>query len=329
MVITSASKHDSDVWFSGRMKRFPGSSDYELLVCSRPLFRRPGWERVKGKYELREDEIDRQLDLLGWTDGEKSPERPAEADPERARDNLLRAARRAAAAVRDYAMSNDFKWFVTLTLDADKVDRYDPVEVTRRLNRWLSNLVQRQGLKYVLVAERHKDGAIHFHGLVNDVPGFISSGTWIVPGHKKPIKARSAKQAREWAEKGDEAGYHEVFNWERWPLGFSTGIRLYGDYHAAVGYVCKYIKKQTSGSAPKVGGRWYYSGGGLRKPSIEYIQLDVEWMRENCPGAFFFPVESVRAEFGVYYGNTGPGAENLGVEKLSLQKPDCEITAKT
>jgi len=297
----SAKKHDSEVYFSGRMKSYPGGY-YEIMSCSKPLFRRPGWERRKGKYELREELIDEELARLGWLD-DQPPEARREPDPEAARANLARAARRAATAVRDYALANDFRWFVTLTLDREKIDRYDVGEVTRKLNRWLSNLVQRDGLRYVLVAERHKDGAVHFHGLVNDVPGFVSSGTWNVPGHKKPIRPRSQRQAVLWAEAGAEEGYHEVFNWHKWPYGFSTGIELYGSYERAVGYVTKYIRKQTEGpEARKVGGRWYYSGGALRKPEVELVQLDTRWMQENCPDAHFFDVPEVGATFGIYRG---------------------------
>ena len=79
---------------------------------------------------------------------------------------------------------------VTLTLDQTQVDRYDMAAITRKLNAWLSNQVQRRGLIYVLVPERHKDGAIHFHGFFNDVLDRVDSGTMIPPGGGKPRKPR-------------------------------------------------------------------------------------------------------------------------------------------
>ncbi|MBO7435187.1 hypothetical protein J6U76_04235 [bacterium] len=300
----------------GRMKRYGDSGYYEIMSCSRPLFRMPGWERRQTKIDAENEFDNYMLRRLGWLDDSgRAGGDSRQPDPEKARDNLARAARRAAVAVRDLAMSNDFSWFVTLTLDQEKIDRYDIGEITKKLNRWLSNLVQRFGLRYVLVAERHKDGAIHFHGLVNDVPGFIPSGTWIVPGRKKPMRPRSKRQLAEWQSLGDASGYHEVFNWERWPLGFSTGIRLYGDYDRAVGYVTKYIKKQISGDeGAKIGGRWYYSGGELERPSVYYVQVDTEWMKENCPGAFFFGVDAVKAEFGIFRAHDSAPAEFLSGE---------------
>ena len=174
-----------------------------------------------------------------------------EATPEEnQRANLDRAMRRARAQVRDIALSNPFRWFVTLTLDQARVDRHDMAAITRKLNAWLDNQVRRHGLAYVLVPERHKDGAIHFHGFFNDAVRAVPSGH---------------------ADKGG----HPIFNLPGWTLGFTTAIQLYGDYHAAVGYVCKYIGKQGE----KPGGRWYYSGGQLARPEVTYADVgprDVE-----------------------------------------------------
>ena len=57
-----------------------------------------------------------------------------------------RARRRAAAKVRDLALSNRFRWFVTLTLDRERIDRYDVGVITKKLNQVMDNLVRRRGL---------------------------------------------------------------------------------------------------------------------------------------------------------------------------------------
>lgn len=158
-----------------------------------------------------------------------------------------RAQRRARVAVRDLGLCNDWAYFVTLTLDRRKVNRYDPAEVVKKLNAWLDNNVRRKGLAYVLVPEHHKDGAIHFHGFFNAALPAVDSG------HR------------------DSAG-HTVYNLPGWSWGFSTAIRLYGDKAAAVGYCCKYIAKQQE----KIGGRWYYSGGALQRPEVEWCDVDFD-----------------------------------------------------
>lgn len=297
--------NERSIFHNARLKNYPDGS-WELLVSSRPIFRESGWEEPKhdiiAAERRKRREVDKDLLELGWTD------EPEPVPPEQAKANVERAARRAASKLRDLALCNDFRWFVTLTLDQEKIDRYDVKEITKKLNTWLDNQVRRIGLKYVLVAERHQDGAIHFHGFVNDVPGFVPSGTWKVPGHKKPIKPRSEAQRRRWAEAGADAGFHEVFNWERWPLGFTTAIQLYGDYHAAVSYVCKYIRKQTYDAGGKIGGRWYYSGGDLARPEVVLYDYDLLTAAEQ-PGSYRFEVPEAGLVFCMVRGSYPGGDE--------------------
>ena len=212
--------------------------------------------------------------------------------------SLARSVRRARNAVKDLARSNSWSYFVTLTLDQEKTDRYDPVEVLKHLRHWLGNNVRRKGLRYVLVPEHHKDGAIHFHGLFNDALEAVDSGTMSVPGRKAPVKVRSEAHRRALEEQGG----HTVYNLPGWGWGFSTAIQLYGDMDAAINYVCKYIGKEmgtstnvrndvsseTYNPTGKIGGRWYYSGGDLQRPTVEWFDTDVrEW--EGYQG-WFSPV---------------------------------------
>lgn len=175
--------------------------------------------------------------------------------PKGAAEDIERSMRRARAKVRRIALSNDMKWFVTLTLSPEKVDRYDGQAVIKKLNQWCSNQVKRKGLKYVLVPERHKDGAIHFHGFFNDALEAVASGHTDSKGHM-------------------------MYNIPAWTLGFTTAIEVYGDYAGAVAYVCKYIGKQGD----KPCGRWYYSGGDLMEPEVIYAEIDVNDLVEEYGG---------------------------------------------
>jgi hypothetical protein len=219
-----------------------GSQD--IICCSAPIFREPGWEAAWGaEPEARPLPTAREA-------GKKSQG----ADMER-------SMRRARAKLRRLALANGFEYFVTLTLDPAKIDRYDGAAITKALGRWCDNMVRRHGLRYILVPELHQDGAIHFHGFM--------------AGHG--LEARDS---------GVEWGGRPVYNLPQWGYGFTTAQRLYGDYHAAVGYCCKYIGKQA-GQRPL--GRWYYSGGALAEPEKVYADLeyrDVENSVEfSIPGA--------------------------------------------
>jgi hypothetical protein len=105
------------------------------------------------------------------------------------------------------------------------------------------------------VPERHKDGALHFHGFFSDCVKAVDSG------HK------------------DEHG-HTIYNLPQWKLGFTTAIELYGTYSSAVAYVCKYVGKQGE----KPAGRWYYSGGELREPAVEYCDLSPQELEDTYGG---------------------------------------------
>lgn len=205
-----------------------------------------------------------------------------EAAQRKAADNLARSRRRALTAVRDYALSNDFQYFVTLTLDPARIDRYDYQAIVKAMRVWCDNQVRRKGLYYVLVPELHKDGAIHFHGFFPAGVAVEDSGTIIPPEGDKPRRPRSGKQRETWLASGG----HLVYNLPDWKYGWSTAIELYGSYAAAVAYVCKYISKAPG----KIGGRWYFSGGYLNKPDLQYTDATIDDVLSDNPAARVYNV---------------------------------------
>ena len=259
-----------------RIKEYP-QGFIEVLSASRPIFREPGWE-VANK----------------WVSDPRAKRAVPKPTEEKKPENIARAVRRAKQNLRDLALCNDMAFFVTLTLDPDIVDRYDMTEITKRLNVWCSNQVQRNGLAYILVPERHKDGAVHFHGFVNNAVEVVDSGTVSVPWDKKPRRPKNEAQKAEWLAKGGKV----VYNLPAWPMGFTTAIRLYGDPVAAVGYCCKYIGKQQGGDSlpEKIGGRWFYHGGCHNRPKVIYADVDFDQM-QLVDGAFVWEVPAAGAVF--------------------------------
>ena len=239
------------------------NGDWDALCAAERIFLPPGWEAA--------EDFSRQ--------GRKGPP-PAkrEAGKKSEGADMLRSMRRARAKLRRLALSNEFDWFVTLTLDKDRIDRYDPKAIMQRMNRWLDNMVRRHGLRYVLVPERHQDGAFHFHGFfAGHGLQAVDSGTISLPGQGKPRRPANEAQRAEWLAQGG----HIVYNLPQWDLGFTTAIELYGTYSAAVGYVCKYIGKQE-GERPM--GRWYYSGGALKEAPKQYASTDYRGWLVDFPG---------------------------------------------
>lgn len=245
------------VFRNAQIKEYPDGRAV-VTVFDRNIIRAPGFEAAGGPSEPQE-----------LPEAAAAGEDKPEDEERRAAANMARSKRRARAAVYDLALASDFEFFATFTVDPARVrDRLDDEEVFRHLHDWLDNNVRRRGLAYVLVPEYHKKGGLHFHALINGALEVADSGTLSVPGWKRPARPRSEKQRQRWLA----AGAAVVYNLPGWSFGFSTAIRLYGDRAAAVGYLVKYI---TKGEA-KIGGRWYYSGGELKRPRVSVTWLDFD-----------------------------------------------------
>lgn len=243
----------SAVYASVRVKVYDGMLG-EVMIASEPVFKvYDGGDDFDG-FDDGGKRNRRRKDSGSDSESGRSDLESSTGSLESSTGSLERSKRRARKAVFDYAMSNsDLDLFITLTLSPEEIDRTDYKAIVKRLNAWLDHRVRKHGLKYVLVAEYHKDGkAIHFHGLIN------SSAVKIVDSGKK-----------------DRRG-HKVYNLPEWKLGYTTAVKVYGG--KTRGGVCKYICKYISKQGDKVGGRWYYSGGELARPEYEYA-LDTAPLR--------------------------------------------------
>lgn len=191
-------------------------------------------------------------------------------DPPSKEDNLNRSKRRAKNNIIDIILCNNFDVFVTLTLNPNEIDckKEDYKTIIKKLNTYLDNRVRRNGLRYVGVPELQKNGNIHFHFLCNSNGlKLVHSGTYIMPCGGKPRKEYTVKK-----HGYSIADCKNVYNIVDWNLGFTTAIETYGTVEAVANYIGKYITKSTQ----KIGGRWYYSGGKLKKPVYKYAKISFE-----------------------------------------------------
>ena len=76
---------------------------------------------------------------------------------------------RAKNLVRELALCNQWDYFVTLTFDT-RWDRYDFSGRIRAFLQWVQN-ENKAGkcIRYLLVPEFHKDGAVHLHALMSGI----------------------------------------------------------------------------------------------------------------------------------------------------------------
>lgn len=233
---------------NARILDYPCASSV-LQVANSSIFRAPGWEARERPYLV--------------------PSKGQGKDPERA---AISSKYRAKREVRDIAMCNRFDWFMTWTLDGNIIDRYGVEGIRKAVLTWLKNASYRKNFQYLIIAERHKDGAIHFHGLCNLGDVRIVQAT--NPHSGQPIYTKNGQP---------------VYNMQDWKYGFSTCIPIDGNYERTCNYLTKYFEKDFS----KIFGKWYFSSRDLvRRPQITLIDGGVpyeEFVTDN-PDAYIIPV---------------------------------------
>ena len=239
---------------------------YKAIWCKR--VKRKGYEDndVTISAILRDDDNVRQTyyDSLDVFTGQKCkevedfiPKTESPLTEQKRSDSVSRAKTK----IFEYAFCNEWDYFVTLTLDQTKYNRYDLQSYISDLGKWISNYKTHHGSKisYVLVPERHKDGAWHLHGLI----------AGILPKHLET----------------NSNGYLD-FPMYRKKFGFCS-LDPIKSHEAVSKYITKYIGKGLEDR--KAGERLYYCSKGLAKPEIllEIENVDdafLDWDYEHEDG---------------------------------------------
>lgn len=181
--------------------------------------------------------------------------------------------------VFDIVYQNEWDLFLTLTLRPDdSIDRTDPKEVMKKLRSWLSYRVQKDGLRYILIPEEHKNGGIHAHMLCNNVFQLVDSGTKTYTHFKRPMMDATAIARGLDPEQGQI-----VYNVPEWRYGFTTAIHVYGNPGKLAFYLTKYLTKDMK----KIFGKYYWSSKNIvRKPQIILSNSDYDAVQAPEYGCF-------------------------------------------
>lgn len=159
---------------------------------------------------------------------------------------------RAKNKIYDISRANTWDWFITLTLNKDYVNRYDYAECVKKVSKWLNHMRERceTDLKYLIVPEKHKDGAFHFHGLLKDAKGleFKFSGKY---DHKD----------------------RKIYNIGKYKLGWTTATKV-DKNEAVTKYVTKYTTKELAEST--FNRKKYWNSRNLNMPLERTEILDRE-----------------------------------------------------
>jgi hypothetical protein len=147
---------------------------------------------------------------------------------------------RSRSKVLQLGCNNKWDYFVTLTISPNStVDRYNFKEVIKSLLKFFNNYQQRHSpeFKYVVIPEKHQDGAYHFHGFFANI-------------------SKSDLQVNEY-------GYLDFIPYCK-KYGFCS-MSVIKDTVACANYVSKYITKDMfNGTIPEPRTHLYYASRGLK-----------------------------------------------------------------
>lgn len=146
---------------------------------------------------------------------------------------------RSKSKVFEYAICNEFDYFVTLTIDPKKYDSNNLEKYYKDLSQFIRNYrrLYNTKIEYVLVPEQHKSGSWHMHGLIKGIVKehlIINQNGYLT-----------------WKKYHDKFGYislDEIKN------------RL-----AVAKYITKYITKNTDNIITELNKKTYYCSRGLKK----------------------------------------------------------------
>lgn len=145
----------------------------------------------------------------------------------------------------------DFCYFFTGTFDPKKWNSKNFQEIYKPLRRFLQN----KGIKYILVAELHQSGAIHFHGVFNEtVEPYLENFD---------LSKKLPKRIRDGILKEDR----NLFNFPSYAKRFGwVSIEKIRNLDAVACYVSKYITKSFEDEKNRISYRRFFASKNLSRP---------------------------------------------------------------
>lgn len=163
-----------------------------------------------------------------------------------------RSIRRTQSTISDICLANNFDLFCTFTFDPKRYNSSSIAFCKMYMNTWCHNAKARhsRNLQYLIIPERHKSGAFHFHALIKYYDGKLKDS-----GHKQ--------------------GGRTVYNIPHWHFGFSTAVKI-DNQEAVSRYIRKYITKDM---VLLPGSKRYFCSQGLVRPIKSYNEPVIPFLK--------------------------------------------------
>lgn len=267
-----------DERYNAKIKVYP-DGNFKATYCNKCIFPAPKIEdedfeikplkRYKSKVGVYQDW---DISFTNWciyphglkkdtSENDDKSKREVSVPKEKSAINIERAMKRAKERIFDLAYINDFKYFVTITFDIQKVNSSNAKEVISKLRVWLSNQKQRFNMEYILVPEYHKVGdRIHCHLLITEYPMSLLKHA---QKHGKGGKLKYNKDGSPvlmYTSKGQP-----IYNMLSWQYGYSTCIPIYKAVNESNIKLAHYITKYMTKDVHKIFGKFFWSSKGLKR----------------------------------------------------------------
>ena len=165
--------------------------------------------------------------------------------------------------IRELVACNSWRYFITITLSPAKWNRFTAeglqAVIKDMVRRWRQKKVNGStpyaGFKYLFVPEQHESGAIHLHGVVNDIPAdLLCPYTLAEVQSDTPLPEYICNAVRDEKYVAHCTEWDEVFGW-------NTIIPIF-DRDRLANYIVKYITKSID-TSPFITRNW--SSHGLNR----------------------------------------------------------------
>lgn len=172
----------------------------------------------------------------GWEDS-RTQSKKASVNTEKLANNISRAK----TTISELVLCNPWDYWCTLTLDKQKFNRYNLNDFSKEFSIFVRNYnrkcTEEQKVKYILVPEKHKDGAWHMHGFLKGI-------------HPDDLII-------------NKNGY---LTWKQYQKRFGyISIDKIKHIDKASNYIRKYITKDLEKSVTDLNRHLYYASKGLKR----------------------------------------------------------------
>ncbi len=165
---------------------------------------------------------------------------------------------RTRSKIWEYATCNKFDYFITLTLNKDKHDRYDLDAFIASLGQFIRDYRKRTGKKiqYLLIPEKHQNGAYHMHGLLKGIDEKDKKLFTLEDDIPFKIKEmiRAGRKIYRWVP------YEKKFGW--------VTMEKVRNQEAVAKYITKYIKKCVGTTVTELHKKSFYVSRGLKQAEL-------------------------------------------------------------